>query len=294
MQRVTGVVTGRAYDYAITAYESEQVERANSSTRSPVVFIHGLWLLASSWDRWAAMFEQAGYAPVMVQWPGDAATVEEARAHPEALAGLGVGAVAEHVAGVIRSLRTRPAVIGHSFGGLLTQMMAGQGLAALSVAIDPAPFRGVLPLPPSALKAASPVLLNPANRRRAVMLTFEQFRYAFTNAVDEAEAKALYDTYVVPAPGRPLFQAAVANVNPRTELKVDTMQPNRGPLLIIDGEKDHIVPWAIAHASYRRQKRNPAFTDIKKIPGRGHSLVIDGGWQEVASLALEFVKEFSR
>jgi non-heme chloroperoxidase len=260
----------------------------------PVVFIHGLWLLASSWARWAALFESAGYSPVLVQWPGEPATVEAARAQPEAMAGRGVGEVAEHMAGVIRSLRTKPAVIGHSFGGLLTQMMAGRGLAAVSVAVDPAPFRGVLPVPPSAFKAASPVLLNPANRRRAVMLTFEQFRYAFSNAVAEAEARELYDTFAVPAPGAPVFQAAVANLNPRTEVRVDTMQSNRGPLLIIGGDKDNTVPWAIAHASYRRQKRNRGFTDIKKMAGRGHSLVIDSGWNEVASLALEFVREFAR
>ena len=240
------------------------------------------------------MFEQAGYATVKAQWPGEAATVEEARARPDTIAGHGVAEVAEHMAGVIGSLRTKPAVLGHSFGGLLTQMVAGRGLAAVSVAIDPAPFRGVLPVPPSAFKAASPVLLNPANRSRAVMLTFEQFRYAFANAVDDVEARQLYDAYAVPAPGAPIFQAAVANLNPRTEVRVDTMQAQRGPLLIIAGEKDNTVPWAIANATYRRQRRNPGFTGIKKMPGRGHALVIDSGWMEVASLTLEFIKEFSR
>ena len=259
-----------------------------------MVFIHGLWLLAGSWDRWSALFESAGYSSVTPGWPDDPQTVAEARAHPEVFAGRSVAQVADHMSDVVRGLSKRPAVIGHSFGGLLAQMLAGRGLSAVTVAIDPAPFRGVLPLPFSALKAASPVLGNPANRNRGVPLTYEQFRYAFANAVSEAEAKDLYETYAVPAPGKPLFQAAFANLNPRTEVKVDTTQPNRGPLLFVEGEKDNTVPWAIANASYKKQKRNPAFTDIKKIPGRGHSLVIDSGWKEVATVALDFVKEFVR
>ena len=183
-------------------------------------------------------------------------------------------------------------MIGHSFGGLLTQTAAGRGLSAASVAIDPAPFRGVLPLPFSALKSSSPVLGNPRNRRRAVPLTYEQFRFAFANAVEEDEAKALYETYAVPAAGVPLFQAAAANLNPWTEAKVDSLNPRRGPLLIVSGEKDHTVPWAIANASFTRQKRNENVTEIVEIPGRGHSLTIDHGWREVADTALGFVRRF--
>jgi pimeloyl-ACP methyl ester carboxylesterase len=160
------------------------------------------------------------------------------------------------------------------------------------VAIDPAPFRGVLPLPISALRSSAPVLGNPLNRNRAVPLTYDQFRYAFANAVDEAEAKALYETYAVPAPGAPLFQAATANFNPWTEAKVDTENPDRGPLLIISGEKDHTVPWAIANASFKRQQHNPGVTEIVEIPGRGHALTIDHGWREVAETALAFVRRF--
>jgi non-heme chloroperoxidase len=184
-------------------------------------------------------------------------------------------------------------VVGHSFGGLLAQIVAGRGLAAVSVAIDPAPFRGVLPLPISALKSASPVLGNPANRNRAVPLTYDQFLYAFANAVSEDEAKELYETFAVPAAGAPLFQAATANLNPWTEAKVDTKNPDRGPLLIIDGEKDHTVPWAIANASYKKQKRNKGVTEIVKIANRGHSLTIDSGWREVAETTLTFVKKFA-
>jgi len=241
----------------ITQHEGEQVERANASGRTPVVFIHGLWLLPSSWDRWAAMFEEAGYSAVEPGWPDDPETVAEAKAHPEALAGKGVGDVANHIDAFVRRLNKKPAVIGHSFGGLMTQIIAGRGLSAVSVAIDPAPFRGVLPLPFSTLKSASPVLGNPANRSRAIPLTYDQFRFAFANAVSEDEAKQLYDTFAVPAAGKPLFQGAFANLNPWTEVKVDTTNPDRGPLLILDGEFDNTVPWAIAKASYQRQKRNP-------------------------------------
>ena len=272
---------------------ADQVEQANATGKTPVVFIHGLWLLPSSWDRWATVFEQAGYSPVQPGWPDDPATVAEAKAHPEVFANKSVGQVADHYADVIGKLKKKPVVIGHSFGGLLTQMVAGRGLSAASVAIDPAPFRGVLPLPLSALKAGAPVLSNPANRGRAVALTFEQFRFAFANAVSAEEAKQLYEIFHVPGPGKPLFQAAAANINPWTEAKVDTKNPNRGPLLIVSGEKDNTVPWAIANASYKRQKANPGVTEIVEMPNRGHSLVIDSGWREVADKALAFVKRFA-
>jgi non-heme chloroperoxidase len=271
---------------------ANQVERANTTGLTPVVFIHGLWLLPHSWDRWATMFEQAGYAPVQPGWPDDPETVEEANAHPEVFAHKTVGQVADHCAAVIGRLKAKPAVIGHSFGGLLAQIIAGRGLSAATVAIDPAPFRGVLPLPFSALKSASPILGNPANRNRAIPLTYEQFRYGFANAVSEDEAKRLYATFAVPASGAPLFQAATANLNPRTEAKVDSKNPDRGPLLIISGEKDNTAPWAIANASYKKQKRNLAVTEIIEMPNRGHGLVIDSGWREVADTALAFVTRF--
>jgi non-heme chloroperoxidase len=276
-----------------SAIELDQIKAANASGLAPVVFIHGLWLLPSSWDRWATVFEEAGYTALTPGWPDDPETVAEAKAHPEVFAHKTVGQVADHYADVIGQLEKKPVVIGHSFGGLLTQMIAGRGLAAASVAIDPAPFRGVLPLPISALRSSAPVLGNPANRNRAVPLTYEQFRYAFANAVSEDEAKELYDTYAVPAPGAPLFQAATANLNPWTEAKVNTRNPERGPLLIISGEKDHTVPWAIANASFKRQKNNTAVTEIVEIPGRGHALTIDSGWREVADTALNFVKRFA-
>jgi non-heme chloroperoxidase len=278
----------------IIDHELNECDRVNATGRQPVVFIHGLWLLPNSWDRWAGLFEEAGYAALTPGWPDDPDTVEEAKAHPEVFAGKSVGQVADHYDAIIRRLERKPAVIGHSFGGLLTQIIAGRGLSAVSVAIDPAPFRGVLPLPISALKSASPVLRNPANRNRAVPLTFDQFRFAFANVVDEREAKELYDTYSVPTAGKPLFQAAAANLNPWTEVKVDTDNPDRGPLLIISGEKDNTVPWSIANASYGQQKDNPGITEIVEIPNRGHSLTIDGGWREVADKALDFIKRFAQ
>src|SRR6266545_1056522 len=242
----------------ITEHELEQCQRANTTGRQPVVFVHGLWLLPSSWDRWAALFEEHGYVALMPGWPDAPETVEQAKAHPEVFAGKSIGQVADHFETIIRGLDRKPAIIGHSFGGLLTQILAGRGLAAVSVA-----------------------------------LTYEQFRYSFANAVSEEEAKQLYETYSVPTPGKPLFQAATANLNPWTEAKVDTANPGRGPLLIISGERDHTVPPAIANASYKQQQDNQGVTEIVQMPNRGHALTIDHGWREVADTALAFVKRFT-
>jgi non-heme chloroperoxidase len=277
----------------ITEHEAGQVSRANADGRTPVVFVHGLFLLPASWDRWADLFDEAGYAVLTPGWPDDPETAQEAREHPEVLAGTSIGQVADHVAAVIGGLTRKPAIIGHSFGGLLAQVLAGRGLSAVTVAIDPAPFRGVLPLPFSALRVASAALDNPANRHRAVPLTYDQFRYAFANAVSEDEARQLYETFAVPAPGLPLFQAAAANFNPWTEAKVDTANPHRGPMLFIGGGSDHTVPWSITRASYKEQERNPGGTEIIKIEGRGHALTIDSGWREVADTALAFIWRFS-
>jgi non-heme chloroperoxidase len=278
----------------INDHESREIEAANASGRTPVVFVHGLWLLPNSWDRWQTYFQEAGYATLAPGWPDDPETVAEAKANPEVLAGKSIKDVANHFDAVIRMLDERSAVIGHSFGGLLAQMLAGRGLSAATVAIDPAPFRGVLPLPISALRAAWPVLGNPFNRGRAVPLTYDQFRYAFANAVSEDEAKDLCASFAVPTPGKPLFQAAGANLNPWTEARVDTKNAKRGPLLILDGEHDNTVPWSIANASFKRQRRNEAaVTEIQKIPGRGHALTIDSGWREVAEVALAFVRRFA-
>jgi non-heme chloroperoxidase len=278
---------------SITDHELEQVERANATTTTPVVFIHGLWLLSSSWTKWADFFNQAGYSPLTPDWPDDPATVEEARADPDVLAKKTLRQIADHTTKVIKVLDKKPAIIGHSTGGLLAQMLAGRGLSAATVAIDPGVFRGVLPLPVSVLRSAGPFLVNPLNRRRAITLTFKQFKYAWANALGEKEAKELYDTYHVAGSGISLAQMGNANLNPWTESKVNTKNPDRGPLLIIEGEKDHTVPWAIANAAYKRQRSNPGVTEIVKMPNRGHALTIDHGWREVAQTALDFVKRFT-
>jgi pimeloyl-ACP methyl ester carboxylesterase len=278
----------------ITQAESEQIEKANASGRTPVVFVHGLWLLPSSWQSWVELFEEAGFAAVAPGWPGDPDSVEAARANPQALAGVGVVQVADHFAEVIGALAEKPAIVGHSFGGLITQILAGRGLSIASVAVNPAPFKGVLPLPLAAIRTTLPVLGNPLNRGRTVTLSFDQFRYGWANAVPEDEARQLYERYHVAAPGRPIFQAATANFNPGAETKANTKNPQRGPLLIFTGEDDHAVPPAMSVAAFKKQEsHNPGVTEHIEMPNRGHSLTIDHGWREVAENALAFVKRFS-
>lgn len=277
---------------AISAREKREIEAANASGNTPVVFIHGLWLLPSSWAKWVDFFKQAGYATLTPDWPDDPETVEQARANPSVLAKKTLKQVADHTIEIIKALHKKPVLVGHSTGGLLAQMIAGEGLAVTTVAIDPGVFRGVLPLPASVLKGVGPFLLNPLTRSRAITLTFEQFKYGWVNNLDEKEARELYDTFHVAASGISLVQMGNANLNPWTEAKVNTKNPARGPLLIIDGEKDHTVPWAIANAAYKRQRRNSAVTEIVKMPNRGHSLTIDHGWREVAQTSLDFVKRF--
>jgi pimeloyl-ACP methyl ester carboxylesterase len=263
----------------------ETTDRANAAGRQPVVFIHGLWLKPSSWDRWAELFEGAGYAPLAPGWPAEVGG---------AVAPETIGEVAAHFTRIAAALRRRPVLIGHSFGGLIAQILAGHGQSAATVAIDPAPFRGVLPLPVSALRSAWPVLHNPANAHRQVSLTPDQFRYAFANSVSEADSQALYQAYQAPGPGRPIFQAAAANFNPWTEASVDTEAAERGALLVISGELDHTVPPSVARAAFKRQQRNQhAVTEFVQLARRGHSLTIDSDWRQIAETALAFVRRFA-
>ena len=278
---------------SISEREDREIRAANASGNTPVVFIHGLWLLPSSWAGWADCFAEAGYAPLTPDWPDDPETVDEARRDPDVLARKTLAQIADHTTEVIRALDRTPALIGHSTGGLLAQMLAGRGLSAVTVAIDPGVFRGVLPLPVSVLRGVGPFLVDPRTRRRAITLTFDQFRYGWANALDEQEASELYERCHVAGSGIALVQMGNANLNPWTEARVDTRNPDRGPLLIIDGEQDHTVPWAIAKAAYQRQRRNPGVTEIVQIPDRGHSLTIDHGWREVARTALDFVGRFA-
>ena len=275
---------------SLSEREQEEIDRANESGRQPVAFVHGLWLLSSSWDRWRTLFENSGYATIAPGWPDDPETVAEARDHPDVFAHKMVQAVTDHYLEAIAALTRKPGVVGHSFGGLIAQKIAGVGASAVTVAVDPAPGRGVLPLPASALKSGSPILGNPANARRSVTLTFDEFTYGWANALDEAEARQLYDEFHVAASGVPIFQAAAANLNPFSETKVDFKAENRGPILIISGENDHTVPHAISYAAYKKHRKNVGVTEFTELAGRGHSLTIDHGWQEVAETALDFVR----
>ena len=275
----------------LTTHEQQEIDRANTQGKQPVVFVHGLYLLASSWDPWRVLFEEQGYTTLAPGWPDDPETVAAATDDPEVFAGKRIQQVTQHYAGVAQQLKRRPAVIGHSFGGLIAQQLADQGLAAVTVAIDAVGFRGVLPLPLPELKSGTPVLRNPANYHRAVSLTYEQFRYGFANALEEDEAKVLYERFAVPGSGTPVFQAAAANLNPWTEDQLNTRNPARGPLLLIAGEQDHTVPLSVVAAAYKLQQHNPAVTQFRAIPGRGHSLTIDHGWREVAEIALAFIAE---
>src|SRR4029453_5981498 len=278
---------------SISERESQELEAANASGNTPVVFIHGLWLLPTGGANWADFFKQAGYVPLTPDWPDDPATVEEARANPAVFAKKTLKQIADHTTEIIDALDKKPVVMGHSTGGLLAQMIAGRGLSAATVAIDPGVFRGVLPLPGSVLKGVGPFLIDPRTRGRAITLPFDQFKDGWGNEMEGQETKDLYDKFHVAGSGIALAQMGNANLNPWTEAKVDTKNADRGPLLIIDGEKDHTVPWAIAHAAYKRQRHNPGVTEIVKIPNRGHSLTIDHGWREVAQTALDFVKRFA-
>jgi non-heme chloroperoxidase len=257
----------------------------------PVVFVHGLWLHSTSWGPWEQLFREAGFEPVAPGWPGTSATVEETRRDPAKVAGYGIDDVVEHYAQIIRALSGRPVVIGHSFGGLVAQRLLGQDLASAAVAIDPAPIKGVLNLPISALRVASIALRSPANRKLAVSLTAEQFRYWFGNALPDKESAELYEQWAVPSPGRPLFEDARANFDPRSPAKVNTGNKTRGPLLVTAGGKDHTVPKAISTATRKLYHKSPAITDFVEFPDRGHSLTIDSGWQEIAQYSLDWLSQ---
>jgi pimeloyl-ACP methyl ester carboxylesterase len=261
-----------------------------SSTGRQIVFIHGLWLHASSWQPWMDLFSEWGYDPIAPGWPGEPDTVEEARANPDAVANLGIDDVTNHYAEIIDGLDRPPILIGHSFGGMIAEKLLGQDKAEAVVAIDAAQIKGVLPVPLTALKVTLPVFKNPANRHKSVALTSEQFRYGFGNAVSPEESDKLWEQWAIPSPGKPLFEAAVSNFVPNSPAKVDTHNEGRGPLLLMMGGEDHTVPEAITKATLKQYRHSLAETDLMEFADRGHSLVIDSGWREIATASLSWLQ----
>lgn len=262
----------------------------NTSTKNPIVFVHGLWLHAESWNKWMKFFRENGYQAVAASWPGDSENTRATRKNADAVAGYGVIEIADHIARQLKAFGRKPILIGHSFGGLLAQNLLGRDLAAAAIAIDPAPIKGVPELPLSALKSAFPALGNPFNFSGAVSLTEPQFRFGFTNALPEKEARELFITYAMPSPGRPLFQAAAASFNPNSATKVNVANATRGPLLLISGTEDNTVPPVLVKSTLKAYGQSKAVTEYKEFAGRGHSLTIDSGWEELARYCLGWLE----
>jgi len=260
-----------------------------SETPRTVVFLHGLWLHATSWAPWVELFEDAGYTCLAPGWPGIPDTVEAARLDPESIADHGIDDVVQHYASIIETLLAPPILVGHSFGGMIAEKLLGMDAAVGAVAIDAAQIKGVLPLPLSSLRSTLPVFKNPANKHRAVSLTAEQFRYSFGNALSEDESQQLFDAWTIPAPGRPLFEAASANFSPHSPAAVDTRNGGRGPLLLVMGGQDHTVPEAITKSTLKQYRHSDAVTDLLEFDDRGHSLTIDSGWRDVADGCLAWL-----
>ena len=255
----------------------------------PVVFIHGLWIHSAAWQPWVDLYRSAGYDPIAPGWPGDSDTVEQTRKNAAAVAGKGLDDITNAYLDVIRDLPAKPIVIGHSFGGLVAQKLLSGGLAAAAIAIDPGQIKGVKPLPFAQIRSGLPVLSRPGNSKRAVALTRKQFRYGFGNALPAGESSDLFDRWAIPGPGKPLFEASAANFKKSSPAAVDTRRRDRGPLLITAGGKDHTVPEVVARAAYKLYSGSGAVTDLHVFPDRGHSLVLDHGWREVADLTLSWL-----
>lgn len=255
----------------------------------PVVFIHGLWIHSDAWQPWVELYQSAGYRPIAPGWPGDSASVEQTRKNASAVANKGIDDITSGYLDVIGRLPAMPVVVGHSFGGLIAQKLLSAGMAAAAIAIDPGQIKGVKPLPFAQIRSGLPVLSKPANKKRAVALNRKQFRYGFGNALTEKESGELFDLYAIPGPGKPLFEASAANFKKSSPAAVNTRKRDRGPLLIIGGGMDHTVPEVVARAAYKLYADSGAVTDYHVFPDRGHSLVLDHGWREVADFTLSWL-----
>ena len=257
-------------------------------TKKTIVLIHGLWMNALSWENWVERYRARGFDVVAKSWPGLDGDFQALRQNHAAIDNLGLGEVADYYEAIVKALPEPPILMGHSMGGVVVQVLLDRGLGVAGVAVDPGPLKGVLALPISALRSAFPVLKNPANNHRAVMLSPEEFHYAFTNTLSPAASQAAYDRYAVPGPGRVLFQAALANFNPRAVTRVDFHNDSRAPLLLIAGGDDHVAPPAVTKAEAKLQGKSQALTAYKEFPGRSHFTVGQPGWEEVADFALDW------
>ena len=254
----------------------------------PIVLIHGLWMTPLSWEHWAARFQEKGHEVHAPAWPGFDAEPAALNRDPSGLTDLSIARILDHYEGVIRGLDRPPIIMGHSFGGLFTTILLDRGLGVAGVSVDGAPGRGILGLPLSTLRSSFPVLGNPLNRGKATALTHEQFHYAFTNTLSEADSRAAYERYAVPAANRVLFEGAVANFAPGTAARVDYASDTRAPLLLLAGGKDHVVPAKTTHAIAKKYAKSRAVTDVKEWPERSHFTVGEPGWEAVADHALEW------
>ena len=263
---------------------------AMTNGNRPAVFIHGLWLHATSWSPWLELFRESGYEPIAPGWPNEHSTVAEAREHPEAVANIGIDDVTSHMAEIIDGLDGNPVIVGHSFGGLIAEKLLGEGYGAAAVAIDPAQIKGVLPLPLAQLRASLPALGKPTNRHKAISLTKKEFRFGFGNAVTEEESDELFERWTIPSPARPLFEAAAANFSLHSPAKVETKNEDRGPLLLVSGLKDHTVPDKVTRSTLKQYRDSTAVTELEQFEGRGHSLTVDSGWKDIAEAVLEWLK----
>jgi pimeloyl-ACP methyl ester carboxylesterase len=259
-----------------------------------IVFIHGAWLAANSWERFAEFFADRGYVALTPEWPRHGGDVAAQRADSDGLAGLGVQEIVDHHAAIISELDTPPILIGHSFGGLVAQILLGNGLGRAAVAMDPAASKGIKRVPLSSLRAASPAILHPSKRHGVVDLDAEQFNYAFTNTWDTDAARAAFERYAVPETGRIFFEDGFANFTLHGPTEVNFDRDERGPLLITVGEHDHTVPPAVAKENFGKYRHSAATTDFVEFPGRSHLLMAGDGWEEVAQYIAEWLDRVLR